>query len=120
MTLIITETIELNAPLRPKIEAHRLGALAVHRTLADDKRWTITHLPTGLHFGFYWKREDLALSAMTSLANLAPWATVNRVQIEALGPKIYPLLISSGGRRFSFIPAAMSTKDKFNGYDKLS
>lgn len=113
-SLIIPETIELNAPLRPKVEALRLGALAVHQTLGDSKKWTITHLPSGLHFGFYWTLESKAISIMKILEPMAKWESVTAVEIEALGPQIYPLLVRSGGRRFTFIPRAMSSKDRFN------
>lgn len=119
-SLIFRETIELNAPRRPKVQAYRLGALAVHRTLGDSSKWTITHLPTGLHFGFYWGLSRLAIAAMTEAHSLTPnWPTIKAWEIEALGPQIYPIMLKHKGRRFSFIPRAIATKDGFNGYKKL-
>jgi hypothetical protein len=111
------ETIELNAPGRPRIKAWRMRDLAVHSVLADDHKWTITHLPSGLHFGFYWPSRRMALYIMKAMYDMEQnWGIMKPFQIEAVSPALYKLFAENHGRRFHFIPRIMSSKDGFNGY----
>jgi len=115
--IISPEAIELSAPHHPRVSAWRLGALAAHQTLGDPRKWTVTHLPSGLHFGFFWTSRLRALAAMQKIAELTPdWPRLKPFEIEQHGTSVYRICKETHGQRFSFIPRVASPKGKFNGY----
>lgn len=116
-SLVTPELIELSAPGSPRVSAWRLGALAVHQTLGDPAKWTITHLPSGLHFGFFWTSRLRAIAAMQKIAELTPdWPSLRPFEIEQHGASVYRVCLETKGQRFTFIPRVASPKGKFNGY----
>jgi hypothetical protein len=112
---ILRETVELNAPGRPRVEAYRLRDLAVH--LTGERHWTITHLPSGLNFGWYWTQAATATRVMIKMYDMTPsWGQLTPDDIERAGPAIYRLFVESGGRPLNMVPREMAEKGSFNGY----
>ena len=114
---ILRETVELNAPGRPRVEAYRLRDLAVHHT-GDARHWTITHLPSGLNFGWYWRSRTTACWVMERMYDMTPsWGQLTPDDIERAGSAIYKLFVESGARPLSMVPREMAAKGSFNGYN---
>jgi len=113
--MLTAETIEILGPLGSmKVEAFRLRELAVHRTLSDKAWWTITHLPTGLSFGFRWRGNVAAISAMEALAGLRPSWKCTAIDVEET-PGIYEVLTKAGGQRYQISPKSVN-EPRLNGY----
>jgi|SRR5215471_11993271 len=114
---VVREIVELNAPGRPRVEAWRYRDLAVHRA-GSGARWTITHLPSGLNFGWYWKSCSVACWVMERLYDMTPdWSRLSPEDIERAGPAIYSLFIKSNARPLSVVPRALASTGRFNGYN---
>ena len=118
-TLVSFEPIQISGPFGSMtVNGFRYRELAVHGTLSDQSYWTISHLPTGLSFGFRWARAEPAIDAMLVLCKLRPnWLCAAR-DIERT-PGIFELLTQHGGQRYSTAPRVASAPGDLNGYKSL-
>ena len=118
-TLVSFEPIQISGPFGPMtIQGFRYRELAVHGTLSDREFWTISHLPTGLSFGFRWTEARLAIGAMLALAELRSNWRCHAQDIErTVG--VYEILIAHGGRRYGTTPRVATAPGDLNGYKSL-
>ena len=117
-SLVSYESIEIAGPFGPmRVKGYRYRELAVHHTLAERQYWAISHLPSGLSFGFRWLLVDRAISAMIELYALrASWKCTPQ-DVEAT-PGIYELLTKHRGRRYKLSQRGNAQKG-MNGYPGL-
>jgi len=114
--MISAELIEILGPFGAhQVQGFRLRELAVHPTLSDSKWWTITHLPTGLSFGFRWPSAFGAVSAMEDVAQRRASWRCSAEDVE-LTPGIAETLIKAGGQRYNIAPRSTMAQKKLNGY----
>ncbi len=114
--MILAEPIQILGPFGPHTtQGYRLKELAVHPTLSDRAWWTITHLPTGLSFGFRWRGNVQAVEAMTKLFERRHSWKCSAEDIE-LTPGLAEVLIKAGGQRYRTMPRATMKQPGLNGY----
>lgn len=123
--LCTREKITVMTVMRPmEVNAWRFGDLAAHNRidLRDGKIirrpvWGVTHLPTGMSFGYSFRNALIAVTAMMELARLKnTWAFITDEEGRALAPKINAICKRYG--RFDAMPRGrkVDIAERVNGY----
>lgn len=114
-SLVSYEPIEIAGPFGPmKTQGYRLRELAAHHTLSDKTYWTVSHLPSGLSFGFRFQFLYQALNAMRALLLLrASWRCTPQ-DVEAT-PGVYETLVAHKGQRYQ-LSTRGNVQKGMNGY----
>src|SRR3712207_6472716 len=93
------ERVQINTIYgRCEVDAWRLNGLAAHQDLVGEK-CVVSHLPTGMSFGYQFDTLCAAVAAMLDIDELCnDWASLSPETLAHLAPKCASICIYYGGQ----------------------